>query len=185
MGKNGIIAFVVASLCFSAMADIQPRSFGLDFQPGIRLAGLGVSINRGWGDVNRWEIDFGVISRSFDSAIERGISESDWWIIRMNLLYQWYIPIYGEFNWFGGPIAGLGICWDEKPKYNTDKYYNTVGLYLGVGGRTGIEYDLGVVDVPIVISVDVRPILNLLKVSSIDTFSFIFNVSFKGYRKEE
>ncbi len=60
-------------------------------------------------------------------------------------LYQWVMPLDGNFNWFVGAGGGLG-------SYNFDKGGN--GTFALVAGDIGIEYNF---DIPLLISLDMRP----------------------------
>ncbi len=59
-------------------------------------------------------------------------------------VYQWVMPIEGNFNWFVGLGAGIG---------SFDAGDND-GFFALVAGNIGIEYDF---DIPLLISLDARP----------------------------
>ena len=60
-------------------------------------------------------------------------------------LYQWVMPIEGNFNWFVGVGAGVG---------SFDAGNNNDGTFALVAGDIGIEYNF---DIPLILSLDVRP----------------------------
>jgi len=70
--------------------------------------------------------------------------------------YQWKWKIEDDgFSWYVGPAAGVGY-WN----YNWSSRNN--GIFFDAGGQVGIEYDFSVTkNVPLTISLDVRPMLGL------------------------
>lgn len=117
---------------------------------GLRLGdndGFGVefSYQRGLGDNNRLEADFGWRNNSVVNAV------------KLTGLYQWVWNIEGGFNWYAGVGGGLG-SWNYNKRYKNsfkyDPYDEEKGVYLFAAGDIGIEYNF---DIPLMISVDFRP----------------------------
>jgi hypothetical protein len=70
-------------------------------------------------------------------------------------VYDWVFPIRswqhkGEWNWYGGPGAGLGIVFGKNI---------SIPVSLDIGGEIGIEYQFWF---PLNLSLDYRPMINLL-----------------------
>ncbi|MFW5784659.1 MAG: hypothetical protein ACOCW1_00620 [Chitinispirillaceae bacterium] len=63
-------------------------------------------------------------------------------------LYHWRWNITNGLNWYAGPGAQLSL-WDG-------------GMNLSVGGQIGIEYNFNTTGVPILLSLDTRPMIGLL-----------------------
>lgn len=63
-------------------------------------------------------------------------------------LYQWVHKLDGNFNWFVGAGAGIG-------SYNTPV---NDGFFALIAGDLGIEYNF---DIPLIMSLDIRPELGL------------------------
>lgn len=98
---------------------------------GVRL-GLGgeVSYQQPVAKNNRIEVDLGLYSNIIDVAGT----------------YQWVYKLSGDFNWYLGAGAHLGM-WHKD-------------FSVGVAGVGGIEYNFP--KVPIQLSIDYRPTFNLL-----------------------
>jgi len=62
-------------------------------------------------------------------------------------IYQWDWGIVDALNWYVGPGAQVAL-WRE-------------GVGVGVGGQIGIEYDFNGKGAPILLSIDVRPMMGL------------------------
>ena len=115
---------------------------------GLRLGdndGFGPEINyqRGIGDNNRLEFGFAWHNNKHHDAV------------KLTGIYQWVWNIEGGFNWYAGPGAGFGVV-----RYNTYDYFlnENSDLYAFVTGDVGIEYNF---DIPLMLSLDVRPQFNL------------------------
>ena len=104
---------------------------------GLRLGdnnGFGgeISYQRYLKESNRLEFDLGW--RSSDNVDA----------FKLVGLYQWVMPLDGDFHWYVGAGAGLG-------SFDSDVADGTFAL---VAGNIGIEYDF---DIPLLISLDIRP----------------------------
>ena len=78
----------------------------------------------------------------------------NWMSISATAVYDWIFPINswsyaGEWNWYAGPGAGIGFLFGEYK----------IPVALNIGGQIGIEYQF---DFPLTLSVDYRPMLNIL-----------------------
>ncbi len=136
------ILFVsIFALMFSmfASAQVNPNAIGLRFGGGS-LGGAEVSYQKGLGS-NRLELDFGWGGNSNHSRMY------------LSGIFHWNWNIVEGLNWYVGPGASIG-------------YYQikNVNDYLGVavGGQIGLEYDFNSLGAPILLSLDSRPMFDLL-----------------------
>ena len=119
---------------------------------GLRIGdndGIGPEINyqRGLGDNNRLELGF---------AWHNGKNHD---AIKLTGIYQWIWNIDGGFNWYAGPGAGIGIVNYNKKYYDHDyRKRRNSDFYGFITGDVGIEYSF---DFPLLLSLDVRPQINL------------------------
>lgn len=142
--KKYVFLFLVA-LAFGYQGSAQEISKNA---LGLRLGnndGFGPEVNyqRAIGGNNRLEFGFAWHNHKHHDAI------------KLTGIYQWIWNIDGGFNWYAGPGAGLGIVNYDKKYYNYD---NDSDLYAFITGDVGIEYNF---DIPLLISLDVRPQFNL------------------------
>lgn len=117
---------------------------------GLRLGdndGFGPEVNyqRGLTENNRLELGLAWHSRRYYDAV------------KLTGIYQWVWNIDGGFNWYAGPGAGLGNVsysryWDNH-RYRSDSEF-----WAFITGDIGIEYNF---DIPLMLSLDLRPQINL------------------------
>lgn len=139
--KKFILLFAaVFTFGLFAQAQMSPNALGLRLGGGSFVGGE-LSYQKALGDANRLELDLG-----FGQSDKHN---------RMYLaaIYHWHWNITGGLNWYIGPGASLGFhTYDDH-----DDYIN-----VGIGGQIGIEYNFNVHDVPILLSLDARPMWDLL-----------------------
>jgi hypothetical protein len=70
-------------------------------------------------------------------------------------IYQWKWNIVNGLNWYAGPGVALGLYMSDIADYS--------GLSLGIGGQIGLEYDFSTLGVPLLLSVDARPMWNIVR----------------------
>ena len=128
-----------------APAQVNPHAIGLRLGGSGTIFGGEVSYQHGLGSANRLEFDLGLNNN--------GTSLSG--------IYQWDWNIVNDLKWYAGPGATIG-WWG----YNTTGYFN-----VGIGGQIGLEYDFKSVDVPLLMSVDVRPMWNFGNKNGFDSYS--------------
>ena len=122
-----------------------------DHALGLRLGdsdgfGAEISYQKSISTANRLEFNLGWRdSRDFSA-------------FKLSGLYQWVRPIEGGFNWYYGVGAGLGSADFTNIPNNND----SGGLFLFGAGTIGIEYDFNTLDIPILLSVDARPMWDFL-----------------------
>ncbi|HOE38819.1 MAG TPA: hypothetical protein PLG05_03420 [Bacteroidales bacterium] len=136
-----ILLLSVFAFMFSMFvsAQVNSNAIGLRFGAGS-FGGAELSYQRGLGS-NRLEFDFGWNGNSnHNRMFLAGIFHWDWNIVE-------------GLNWFVGPGACVG-------------YYHYKGgdSYLGValGGQIGLEYDFNTLGVPILLSLDSRPMWDFI-----------------------
>ncbi len=147
--KNLLLAILVL---FSLGAEAQVHKHAI----GIRGGGGGfygygpeVSYQLGFSDRNRLELDLGWYRRNWNNGIGWG-SGNIYSVTALSGVYHWHWNITEGFNWYVGPGA-QAIFYDER--YDNDED----GIYIGIGGQIGIEYDFSQHDVPLHIGLDYRP----------------------------
>ncbi|MBU2996378.1 hypothetical protein KO500_08025 [Cellulophaga baltica] len=133
---------------------------------GLRLGdsdGLGaeISYQRALTSVNRLEVNLGFRdSRAYDAFKIAG-------------LYEWVMPLEGDFNWYYGVGGGFGsVDFESRVSDDDPDGIEEVdgGLFVFAAGNIGVEYNF---DFPVVISLDLRPELGLLGYSEFsDSFDF-------------
>ncbi len=132
--KNIKIVLIVSFLAIASSVSAQQISknaIGLRFGDNDGL-GAEISYQRHLNQNNRLEFDLGFRSRDNVDAF------------KLVGLYQWVRPLDGNFNWYLGAGAGVGSY--DTPAGN--------GSFALVAGNVGIEYNF---DIPLLISLDVRP----------------------------
>lgn len=117
---------LVAIVAFGFAANAQ-NAIGLRFGGGSGY-GAEISFQKGLGS-NRLEFDLG-LSRANDSYYN------------LTGIYQWVNNLSGDFNWYVGVGANVGLC-----SYD--------GLGLAAAGQVGIEYNFP--SIPFQVSLDARP----------------------------
>ncbi len=140
MKKVFILTLVMFSISFYGHSQVNPHAIGLRLGGGSFNGGE-LSYQHGLGDANRLEFDLGFGSNKNHSRTY------------LTGIYHWNWNITDAFNWYIGPGASLGLY-----SYNKSEGY----LNIAIGGQIGIEYDFKKMDVPILLSLDARPMWDLL-----------------------
>ncbi len=133
-----------------ATTSLAQKAIGLRF--GTQLAssiGAELSYQQPLNN-NRLEIDFGAAG-----GFSIGSDDYNSFSLSLTAAYQWKFNIVNGFNWYVGPAASGGLYF-----VHYDKTFE--GPTLGLGGQLGIEYDFSSKGVPLQISLDTRPMFNLL-----------------------
>ncbi len=134
-----IIVFLLDSY-----SQVNSRTIGARLGGDGQTNGAEVSYQHGLGDANRLELDFGLRSRRYyNNLFAAGI-------------YHWVWNITEGLNWYAGPGAIAGFY-----NWNDNVLPASSGLNIGVGGQIGIEYDFQELDVPLLVSLDARPMFNV------------------------
>jgi len=140
--RNSVLILLFSLLTASSFAQLHRHAIGVRAGGGNYGAGGEVSYQLGLSDKNRLELDLGWRGNN-----GKGNSYN---IFVFTAAYHWVWNIDGGLNWYVGPGAQIA-SWQHK------KFDNESGTYIGVGGQLGIEYDFSEHDVPLQLSLDIRP----------------------------
>ncbi|MDT0641857.1 hypothetical protein RM553_03330 [Zunongwangia sp. F363] len=150
--------FLFAALSFGAALFTGAKAQEIaDNAIGLRLGGgnaygAEISYQRALGmDNNRLELDLG------------WRNDSDYSAFKVMGLYQWVWNIDGNFNWYAGAGAGIGGVSDKRDNVEADE-----GAFFSIAGDVGIEYSF---DIPLMVSLDLRPEIGLSGYDYIDDFT--------------
>ena len=130
-----IILVIAVVLTLTATANAQNNALGVRLGGGQGY-GAELSYQRGLGG-NRLELDLGIRLDEHFTAFD------------LTGIYQWTGNIAGNFGWYAGVGAGLGL-WSWESGYDSDGSFG-----LAIAGQAGLEYDFKAV--PIQITLDIRP----------------------------
>ena len=142
--KNLLLTtFLLFSL--HSFSQVNPHAIGL--RGGIDNYGNGTEITyqHGFGESNRLELDLGWWGNN-------GWGNNDH-LIALSGIYHWVWNLDGGLNWYAGFGAQIG----HYKRFHKDEDKNHEYVFIGIGGQIGIEYDFNVHDVPLLLSLDVRP----------------------------
>ena len=121
--------------------EISKNAIGLRLGDGNGF-GAEISYQRAILENNRLELDFGLRSgRNFNG-------------FKLVGLYQWVWHIDGGFNWYAGGGAGVGSFRYDDGFFRNDFRRDYTETFFLATGDVGIEYNF---DIPILVSLDVRP----------------------------
>lgn len=125
----------------TGMAQVSNHALGLRIFGDTRFNGVELSYQKGLKRVNRFELD---LSFGFRQEYNR---------IFLVGVYQWDWNIDGGLNWYVGPGASISLS-----KYRaSDRFVN-----VGIGGQLGLEYNFSRKLAPLLVSLDVRPMYDLI-----------------------
>jgi len=135
----GILLFFLC-LGVYAQAQVHPHAIGLRGGGNGDINGAELSYQHGLSNANRIEFDLGWggndnVSRMFLAGI-----------------YHWDMNITGGLNWYIGPGASVGMYNDGSGGY----------INVALGGQVGLEYDFNTLDIPLLLSIDGRPMWDFL-----------------------
>ena len=134
------LLFFAGVLSFVQAQRIAPNALGLRLGDSDGF-GAEISYQRSLGANNRLEADLGWRdSNNFDA-------------FKLTGLYQWVMPLDGNFHWYVGAGGGVG-AYDYDDNFSFDNDLDDDGTFLFVAGDIGIEYDF---NIPLLLSLDFRP----------------------------
>lgn len=137
---------LIAVVAIGTSTTFAQKAIGLRFGGG-NLLGAEISYQQDRG-ANRLEGDLGFSFGEHSTHISAvGI-------------YQWKWNITGGLNWYAGPGVAVGLYLSNIAGYS--------GLSVGIGGQIGLEYNFSTHGVPLLLSIDTRPIWNLVKPTNYD-----------------
>lgn len=137
MKKLFLLSITVLGFTFAASAqDISKNALGLRLGDSDGF-GAEISYQHALGDNNRLELDLGWRDgNNYDGFKLAG-------------LYQWVMPLDGNFNWYVGAGGGLGSF-----SINVPGGMDVTDTFIFAAGDIGIEYNF---DIPLLLSLDFRP----------------------------
>ena len=122
-------------------AQVSPNAIGLRLGGGSFGNNAEISYQKGLDEKNRLELDLGL----FNSKTVNGLGVFAGYHCNWN--------INQGLNWFAGPGASASLVTVK----NGENY-----LGIGVGGQIGIEYNFNEHNVPLLLSIDLRPLWDLV-----------------------
>ena len=146
------ILVILAIIMASISAGFAQRGIGLRWGIQSHLVnGMGAELSYQQAlDNNRLEIDFGMAG-----GFSIGDNKSNSFSLSLSAIYHWKFEIANGFSWYVGPAASGGLYFVQF-----DRSFE--GATLGLGGQVGIEYDFSSKGIPLQLSLDTRPMINLL-----------------------
>jgi len=169
-----IVAVCIGAIGSSTMAgEVFAVGPDVSYYTGFNALNLGVVVKERMSPT--YDID-ATIRVYWDEGDDRFIAG-----IATDFAVQWHWNIAGGFNWKVGPLSSVGLCvagWiDTVFDSYTNRWYEQEQLYYdvcwGIGVQAGVEYDFKAASgIPLILGVNVRPELNILKPKVVDVFSF-------------
>lgn len=141
MKKQLFIFIIFLGVSFSVSSQVNPQAIGLRGGSDGTIGGAEISYQFGLSNVNRLEMDFGFGANATHSRL---------FFVG---IYHWDWNITEGLNWYVGPGASAGLYSDD----GSASYLN-----VALGGQIGIEYDFNTLDVPLLLSLDARPMFDFL-----------------------
>ena len=177
--KKTLTTIVMLALAIGAVM-AQPKAVGL--RAGYNFeASYQHSVGAGSGMI---EVDAGIspflYSKAyyFDTDGNRIPITYRYGRVQVVALYDWLMHITNNLNWYVG--AGVGVSWGYGAFFN-DPHYNSSGnlttyrrLGLPIGLQIGLEYNF---DIPLNLSLDWRPMINLFGLRQGDLVPNLLNVA--------
>lgn len=152
--KKLIFAFFL-NLSFLTMVQSQVNPNAIGIRGGSGFGGdYGgeISYQKGLGDANRLELDFGYRNRRYKFN-----GKGNGWYYKhfaVSGIYHWVWNLKDGLNWYIGPGAQLG--------FYDDYYDDHSGVSLAIGGQIGLEYDFNQHGAPILLGLDARPMWDFI-----------------------
>ncbi len=137
MKKLFLLSLALIGFTFSASSqNIADNAIGLRLGDSDGL-GAEVSYQKALGLDNRLELDLGWRDGNNYSGF------------KLAGLYQWVMPLDGDFNWYVGAGGGIGSFNFDVPGGG-----DITDTFVFAAGDIGIEYSF---DIPLLLSLDFRP----------------------------
>jgi len=139
-----LMAAAVSENCNAQEGPVHKLTLGGRLSGGAYY-GPELSMHLGMTDRHRFEFDLG----------GRFHPSGNWYRFVATACFHWDFNIMSGWNWFVGPGVQGGVYIDPDNSNNT--YFP-----IGVGGQIGMEFDFSVpFDVPLVVGLDTRPMVDL------------------------
>lgn len=161
MKKSILITIITFAFLSTSTAQVNSNAIGIRGGGGFGGSyGGEISYQKGFGESNRLELDFGFYS-------SRRKNHKDFYYDYYNHLsvsgiYHWVFNLTGGLNWFIGPGAQVGF-YDYNHNYDDGDFYkDRSGISLAIGGQLGLEYDFNEHGIPLLLSLDARPMWDMI-----------------------
>lgn len=145
-----LIIFCFTLIAIQSNAQVHGHALGIRGSGGHYGYGPEISYQLGLGDMNRLEMDLGWYHRGDWNNGKGWGSGYAYNLTAFSIIYHWDWNITDGLNWYIGPGAQL-IFYDER------NYNDRDGLYIGLGGQIGLEYDFTELGAPLLLGLDTRP----------------------------
>ncbi|ASB49223.1 MULTISPECIES: hypothetical protein [Marinilabiliaceae] len=155
--KKAVFVILACMLIIPAVSNAQGRAIGLRFGGG-NLVGAEISYQTPFNG-DRLELDLGIKS------------SSHWSHWSLTGIYQWVWQIEGGFYWYAGVGPSIGNRSYSGPGYRDD------GMFLAAALNAGVEYNFE--EIPLQLSVDIRPELGLINTYDRGVFSLALGVRYR------
>ncbi|NQX96715.1 MAG: hypothetical protein HRT73_02400 [Flavobacteriales bacterium] len=137
MKKIILSIITIITISFSVNAQVEDHAIGVRLGGGNNGSGFEASYQHGLSDINRLEVDLGWGSKNSVS------------VMSVAATYQWLFQLEGALNWYAGPGAQFLLA----------SKFGSTATAIGVGGQLGVEYNFNENDVPLLLSLDTRPMI--------------------------
>ena len=158
MKRFSIITFILFCLAATNSFSQSNRAIGLRIGGGNSV-GAEISFQTPLGQ-NRGEFDLGIGGNA------------NWNFWNLTGIYQWVMPIDGDFYWYLGLGPTLG-SWSYQGRY---PYDNKGGVSLALALNAGVEYSFP--QIPLKLSLDTRPEIGFTNTYSHSWFGLAMGVRY-------
>ena len=141
MKKIALIVGIILGFSLFANAQVNPKALGLRLGGDGDINGAEISYQHGLSESNRLEFDLGLGGNDHHNRLY------------LFGLYHWVENINEGLNWYYGAGGNVGFFEYEE----NDDYIN-----IGISGQIGLEYDFSDLNVPLLLSIDFRPGLDIV-----------------------
>ncbi|GAB5521035.1 MAG: hypothetical protein RhofKO_32860 [Rhodothermales bacterium] len=141
MVKWLLMVGLLFSLATESQAQVLPQALGVRLGGDGDTNGAEISYQRGLRGENRLEFDVGLDSNRSQDRLSAAV------------LYHWVWHITGGLNWYAGPGGMLSLISNDNGDDRSG---------ISVGGQVGLEFDFNTQGAPILLSLDTRPMWDLL-----------------------
>jgi len=159
MKKILLVITLMLGATTASIGQVNQNALGLRGGSGNYGAGVELTYQKGMGDDNRLELDLGLRSSSNNSHFV------------LTGIYHWVKNITNDLNWYIGPGVQLGLF------QHKNNFIGKEGITIGLGGQIGIEFDFNSLDIPLLLSIDTRPMLGF--VGGVSGFNYGGNLALR------
>lgn len=158
-----VVVMAFAFITTTTNAQVNPNAIGIRGGGGFGGSyGGEITYQKGLGEANRLELDFGF--RSSRSRYKKDFYYEYYNHLSVAVIYHWVFNLTGGLNWYVGLGGQVGF-YSWRNNYDNDypyAYEDRSGVSLAIGGQLGLEYDFNAHGVPLLLSLDARPMWDFL-----------------------